>query len=220
MTVSAGPAAAGTAGVPVAIVDYGASNMVSVSEALARIGADVRLATRPKALAGAALVVVPGVGASGPAMRALRRRGLDVAIRSALDDGATFLGICLGMQLLFERSEEDGAEGLGLLAGRVTLLPNAPRLPHIGWNQLRLERSHPLTAGLIDGTPCYFVHSYAPEPADASSVIATTEHGGTFASAVASGRLLGVQFHPERSGSDGLRLLANAVAFAAAAARD
>jgi glutamine amidotransferase len=207
-------------GVAVAVVDYGASNMVSVGDALAAAGADVRLATRPRELVGAALVVVPGVGASGPAMRALRRRGLDVAIREALDDGATFLGICLGMQLLFERSEEDDAEGLGLLRGTVRALPDAPRLPHIGWNQLVLTRPHPLTDGLVDGTPAYFVHSFAPVPEDAGSVIATTEHGGTFASAVASGRLLGVQFHPERSGADGLRLLANAVAFAAAAAKD
>jgi glutamine amidotransferase len=194
--------------------------MVSVGEALAATGADVRIVTRPRELAGTALVVVPGVGASGPAMRALRRRGLDVAIREALDGGATFLGICLGMQLLFERSEEDDAEGLGLMRGTVRSLPDAPRLPHIGWNQLVLTRPHPLTAGLADGTPAYFVHSFAPVPEDAESIIATTEHGGTFASAVASGRLLGVQFHPERSGADGLRLLANAVAFAAAATKD
>lgn len=203
-------------GVPVALVDYGAGNMVSIAEALTRAGADVRVATRPAALTGTALVVVPGVGASGPAMRHLAKLGLDTAVRDAVAGGATYLGVCLGMQLLFDRSDEDGAAGFGFLAGTVEEVRDAPRLPHIGWNALRIRRVHPLTEGVADGTPCYFNHSYAPVPADTTAVIATTEHGSEFVSAIASGRLLGVQFHPERSGPDGLRVLANAVALASA----
>ncbi len=209
-------------GLPVAVVDYGAGNIVSITGALAAVGADVRVAAKPAALAGAALLVVPGVGASGPAMRHLRRVGLDTAIREAVADGVTLLGVCLGMQLLFQRSEEDGAEGFGFLEGNVESVPDAPLLPHIGWNRLQIaaEASHPLLDDIEDGTAAYFLHSYAAVPADPATVLATTQHGGTFASAVAQGRLLGVQFHPERSGPDGLRVLGNAVAFAAAAARD
>ena len=210
-------------GVPVAVVDYGAGNMVSIAGALAAVGADVRVAAKPAGLGGAALVVVPGVGASAPAMRHLARVGLDVAIREAVADGVTFLGVCLGMQLMFERSEEDGAECFGFLRGTVEPVPDAPLLPHIGWNRLELApgaASHPLLAGIEDQTAAYFLHTYAAVPADRDMIIATTEHGGSFASAVASGRLLGVQFHPERSGPDGLTVLRNAVEFAAAAARD
>jgi glutamine amidotransferase len=209
-------------GLPVAVVDYGAGNIVSITGALAAVGADVRVAAKPAALAGAALLIVPGVGASGPAMRHLRRVGLDTAIREAVADGVTLLGVCLGMQLLFQRSEEDGAEGFGFLEGNVESVPDAPLLPHIGWNRLQIvaEASHPLLDDIEDGTATYFLHSYAAVPADPATVLATTQHGGTFASAVAQGRLLGVQFHPERSGPDGLRVLGNAVAFAAAAARD
>ena len=195
----------------IALVDYGAGNMVSIAHALARAGADVAVATRGSDVAAADAVVVPGVGASGPAMRRLRRYGLAAAIERAVGDGAFYLGVCLGMQLLFERSEEDGAEGFGLLRGRVRGIPDAPRLPHVGWNRLEGLRAHALLAGIADGTPCYFVHSYAPEPVDPSIVLATTEHGGRFPSVVGSGRLLGVQFHPERSGADGIRILSNFV---------
>lgn len=210
-------------GIPVAVVDYGAGNIVSITGALAAVGADVRVAAKPAGLIGAALLVVPGVGASAPSMRHLRRVGLDVAIRQAMADGVTLLGVCLGMQLLFEQSQEDGAECFGFLRGSVRAVPDAPLLPHIGWNRLQLTpaaAAHPLLSGIDDGAAMYFLHSYAAVPADPATILATTEHGGTFASAVASGRLLGVQFHPERSGPDGLRVLANAVSFAAAAARD
>jgi glutamine amidotransferase len=125
------------------------------------------------------------------------------------------------MQLMFERSDEDGAECFGFIGGTVRQVPDAPLLPHIGWNRLAVQpaaASHPLLSGIEDGTAAYFLHSYAAEPSDAATVLATTEHGGTFASAVASGRLLGVQFHPERSGPDGLTLLRNAVGIAADAA--
>jgi glutamine amidotransferase len=202
----------------IAIVDHGAGNLVSVMRALEHVGADARLVRRPADLDGAVGIVVPGVGASAPAMARLRRRGLDAAIRRAVGAGATYLGICLGMQLLFERSDEDGAEMLGLLRGPVRRLRDAPRLPHIGWNTIEFVRSHPLLDGLRPGSAAYFVHSYAPDPAVPADIVATTEHGQRFASVVAAGRLLGVQFHPERSGDDGLRLLANFAAIAAGAA--
>lgn len=196
---------------PIAVIDYGAGNLVSISHALERVGAAVAIATRPSELQGAEGLVVPGVGASAPAMAALRRRGLVEAILAALDRGTPYLGICLGLQLLFERSEEDGAEGLAVLRGTVRQLLGAPRLPHIGWNQLERRRDHPLLRDIPDGAACYFVHSYAGVPDDPSIVLAETEYGGHFPSAVASGPLLGVQFHPERSSEDGLQVLANYV---------
>ncbi len=199
----------------VAVVDYGAGNLVSIQHALGRVGATVRQASRAADLVGADVVVVPGVGASGPAMAQLRRHGLDLAITEAVSDGAWYFGVCLGLQLLFERSEEDGAEMLGLLRGSVERVPDAPRLPHIGWNSLEHVREHPLLDGVADGAPAYFVHSFVAAPDARSMVVAETEHGGRFPSIVASGRLLGIQCHPERSGPDGLRILANLVRLAA-----
>jgi glutamine amidotransferase len=198
-----------------ALVDYGAGNLISIGQALELLGADVRACSGPDELAGADVIVVPGVGASGPAMRRLRRLGLDRAIPAAVEAGAWYLGICLGLQLLFEQSEEDGARMLGLMTGTVAPIPDAPRLPHIGWNGLEPLGDHPLLAGIASGTPAYFVHSYVAIPKDARAVVAETVHGGRFASAVARDRLLGVQFHPERSGEDGLRILANALALVA-----
>jgi len=193
----------------IAIVDYGAGNMVSIEQALERVGAQVTMARRPADLAGVDAIVVPGVGASGPAMARLRKLGLDEAISRAVTEGMPYLGICLGLQLLFDTSEEDGAAMLGLVPGVVSAIPGAPRLPHIGWNQFETVRAHPLVRGLVSGTAAYFVHSYAGAPLDPSVVVAETEHGGRFPSVIASGRLMGVQFHPERSGDDGLRLLRN-----------
>jgi imidazole glycerol-phosphate synthase subunit HisH len=195
-----------------ALIDYGAGNLVSIGQALELLGAEVRVCRRADDLAGADVIVVPGVGASGPAMMRLRRQGLDRAIPAAVEAGAWYLGICLGLQLLFERSEEDGARMLGLMAGNVAPIPDAPRLPHIGWNGLEPVGEHPLLAGIAPGTPAYFVHSYVAAPRNHDFVVAETVHGGRFASAIAQDRLLGVQFHPERSGADGLRILANALA--------
>lgn len=199
---------------PVGLVDHGAGNLVSVRWALEDLGVAVRLCRRPAQLAGCAALVVPGVGASGPAMARLRRTGLDRAIRQAVGEGVWYLGLCLGLQLLFERSDEDGAELLGLLAGTVRVIPTAPRLPHIGWNQVEALRDHPLLAALGAGGAAYFVHSYAAAPDDPEVVVAETEHGGRFPSIVAAERVLGTQFHPERSGRGGRRLLAAFVGLA------
>jgi imidazole glycerol phosphate synthase glutamine amidotransferase subunit len=200
-------------------VDYGAGNLVSIDQALTAAGARVRLASDPADIEGADVLVVPGVGAAAPAMERLREAALVEPIRTWIAEDRPFLGICLGLQLLFQRSDEDGAETLGVLPGRTVRLNGAPTLPHIGWNQVDRRRDHPALAGIDDGADFYFVHSYAGQPADGlddAGVLATTDHGSPFVSAVARGRLLGVQFHPERSGSDGLRLLANVVRWAGA----
>ena len=193
----------------VAVVDYGAGNLVSIRNALGLLGAEVSVAETAEQLDGAEVILVPGVGASEPAMGRLRRQGLEGPIIERVRRGTWFVGICLGLQLLFERSHEDDARMLGLLKGDVEMIPDAPSLPHIGWNRLEIQRPHPVLGGLPDGTPAYFVHSYVPVPADPEVVVAETEHGGRFASLVATERIVGFQFHPERSGEDGLRMLRN-----------
>jgi imidazole glycerol phosphate synthase glutamine amidotransferase subunit len=205
----------------IVVVDYGAGNLVSIEQALTTVGAEVTVATDAGALADADALVVPGVGAAAPAMARLEQQGLVEPIRdwiAAAD--RPFLGICLGLQLLFEGSDEDGATTLGVLPGRTSRLEDAPTLPHIGWNQVVRTREHPLFDGIADGADLYFVHSYAgvPEAGADDVVLARTEHGLPFVSAVARGPMLGVQFHPERSGADGLRLLANFVGLVRAAA--
>lgn len=203
-----------------AVVDYGAGNLVSIEQALRSAGAEVAIVAGGSTLDEADLLVVPGVGASAPAMARLEAAGLVDLIRGWIAADRPYLGICLGLQLLFDSSDEDDARTLGVIPGRTIGLRDAPTLPHIGWNQVERRHEHPAFAGIADGTDFYFVHSYAGEPDDAVAgtvTLATTTHGAPFASVVARGRLLGVQFHPERSGDDGLRLLANVVAMASPA---
>ena len=206
----------------IAVVDYGAGNLVSIDQALARVGAQAVVVRDADAIRDADAMLVPGVGAAGPAMARLARQGLVDPIREWIADGRPFLGVCLGLQLLFDGSDEDGAETLGVIPGRTIQIADAPTLPHIGWNQVERLRPHPLFDGIQPDADFYFVHSYAGAPADDGEdgerlgtppiALARTTHGGTFVSAVARGSLVGVQFHPERSGPDGLRLLANYVA--------
>lgn len=208
-------------GLRVAVVDYGAGNLVSIEQALTFLGAEVRLARRPLDLDGAEAVVVPGVGAAGPAMRRLTRAGLVDPLLRWIALGRPYLGICLGLQLLFDGSDEDGAATFGVIPGRTVRLQDAPTLPHIGWNQVERRREHSLFTGIPDGADLYFVHSYAGEPTGTlggAVTLAETEHGGRFVSAVDRGNVLGVQFHPERSGGTGLRLLGNFTRWAAALA--
>jgi imidazole glycerol phosphate synthase glutamine amidotransferase subunit len=197
----------------IAVVDYGAGNLVSIEQALTSVGAPVTVARDGDGLRDVDAVVVPGVGAAGPAMARLEDRGFVDPIRTWIAADRPFLGICLGLQLLFDGSDEDGATTLGVLRGRTSRLADAPTLPHTGWNQVVRTREHPLFDGIGDGADLYFVHSYAGVPAAEAedAILAWTDHGRPFVSAVARGRLLGVQFHPERSGTDGLRLLANFV---------
>jgi glutamine amidotransferase len=202
--------------VRVAVLDYGAANMVSITRALAAVGAEVSVAEDPAGMAGVDAIVVPGVGAAAPAMVHLQDRGLVEPIRDWVRAGKPCLGICLGFQLLFDASDEGGAETLGLLAGRTVPLLDAPTIPHIGWNSVEAVRPHPLFDGVTDGSYFYFVHSFVPAPADESLVIARTTHGRPFASAVARGSLYGLQFHPEKSSEAGLRMLSNFVGLVAA----
>ncbi|HJX68513.1 MAG TPA: imidazole glycerol phosphate synthase subunit HisH [Candidatus Limnocylindrales bacterium] len=200
----------------IAILDYGAANLVSITHGLAAVGADVVVAAEPSALAGADALVVPGVGAAASAMSHLRERGLVEPLRDWVRAGKPCLGICLGFQILFDASDEGNAETLGLLAGRTVALRDAPTLPHIGWNVVRAVRPHPLFDGIPDGSYFYFVHTFAPAPADEGVVVAWTDHGQPFVSAVAKGSLYGLQFHPEKSSDAGLRLLSNFLRLVAA----
>jgi glutamine amidotransferase len=202
----------------VAVVDYGAGNLVSIHQAFTTVGAEVVVAGGPSELAGADALVVPGVGAAAPAMARLDLQGLRTPIAAWLAADRPFLGICLGLQVLFEGSDEDGAVSFGVLPGRTRRLVDAPTLPHIGWNQVERTREHAIFAGIDDGADFYFVHSYAGEPPEVTPeagaddlVLARTTHGRPFVSAVSRGSMVGVQFHPERSARDGLQLLANFV---------
>ena len=191
----------------IAVVDHGAGNLVSIDQGLRAAGADTKIATVPADLAGADAIVLPGVGSTGAAMRRLRSEGLDEALKNW---EGPLLGICVGLQLFFGGSEEADGASLEMIKGTVRKLP-AHRLPHMGWNDVATNGDG-LFRGIPPAEPFFFVHSYAPEPSDPSIVIGTTEYDGrTFAAAVRSGNLVGVQFHPERSGSGGLRLLANFV---------
>jgi len=193
----------------IAIVDYGMGNRRSVEKALEHVGAQPRLTADHATIKAADAIVVPGVGAFPEAVRRFRAAGLDELIRERAEAGVPVLGLCLGMQLLFEASDEhEGATGLGLLPGRVTAL-NAPRVPHIGWNLVTFERPSALTEGLGEAAAFYHVHSLAPEPANPEDVVGRGEYGERFVSIVERGNVMGVQFHPEKSSRDGLALLRN-----------
>jgi glutamine amidotransferase len=195
----------------IAIVDYGMGNRRSVEKALEHVGARPRLTADHDVIRSADGIVVPGVGAFPEAMRRLRAAGLDELIRERAESGVPVLGLCLGMQLLFDFSDEhEGSAGLGLLPGRVTAL-RAPRVPHIGWNLVTFERPSVLTDGLGDAAAFYHVHSLVPEPAVADDVVGRGEYGERFVSIVERGNVMGVQFHPEKSSRDGLALLRNFV---------
>lgn len=193
-----------------AVVDYGAGNLHSIQRGLERQGLEVRLIDAPAALDDVDALVVPGDGAFGPAMAGLRAQGFPGRIRSFVDSGRPFLGVCLGMQLLFEESDEDGRhEGLGLLPGRVVRLAGAVKIPQMGWNSLSLLRPAPLLEGCGADEYVYFIHSYHAVPADPTLIAATTEYGGPVAAVVGRDNVWATQFHPEKSGSVGARMLAS-----------
>ena len=195
----------------IAVLDYGMGNLRSVEKALERVGTEASITGDPAVARDADGIILPGVGAFPAAMRRVRELGLDALVAERLETRVPVLGICLGLQLLFERSTElGGAAGLGLVPGEVTEL-EAPglKLPHIGWEPVGWERPSELTEGLASETPFYFVHSFAVRPREQSSVLGTAAWGERFACAVARPPLYGVQFHPEKSSAAGLRLLAN-----------
>jgi len=195
----------------IGLVDYGMGNRRSAEKALEHVGAHVEVSGDPQMLREMDGLVLPGVGAFPAGMRAIRELELDDLLLERARAGVPLLGLCLGMQLLFERSEEhDGAEGLGLLAGTVRRL-SAPglKLPHIGWSEVRWRRETPLAEGLPDPSYLYHVHSFAPAPADEEVVLATADYGEPFAAIVGQGNVYGTQSHPEKSSAHGLALLAN-----------
>ena len=200
----------------IAIVDYKAGNLTSVRLAFQALGTDAHVTSDAGEIREAERIVFPGVGAAGSAMRNLSDLKLIDALKGAVASGKPFLGICLGTQILFDVSEEDGGTpALGILPGRVPRFQPADRwdkVPQIGWNQVRIARPHPLLEGIADGSEFYFVHSFYPAPADSALVIGTTDYAGiTFASMVGRGNVAATQFHPEKSGRIGLRLLKNFV---------
>lgn len=202
----------------IAIVDYGVGNLRSVERACQQVGAEARVIASPQELGPAQGVILPGVGAFGDGMACLRAAGWVPALEGWAAAGKPLLGICLGMQLLFEESEEMGRHaGLGLLPGRVVRFGSGVKVPHVGWNQVRPLRAHPLLSGVPAGAYAYFVHSYYVVPADPTDVLAVTDYGEPFASVVGRGCILGLQFHPEKSQEVGLRMLANFAAIAAQA---
>jgi glutamine amidotransferase len=196
---------------PVAVLDYGVGNLHSAAKALDRAGAEVRVVPTVAEAAEAGGLVVPGVGAYGACLSGLGSAGGPAAVAGWLESGRPLLGICVGMQLLFEASEEGPvSDGVGVVAGKIRRLSGPVKIPHIGWDEVAVRPGSRLLAGLGDGTRFYFVHSYAPEP-DRDAVAAVCDYGGRFAAAVEHGNLFGTQFHPEKSGEAGLTLLANFV---------
>ena len=194
----------------VAVIDYGVGNLRSVEKAFLAAGAEAVVSADERVLRRAERLVLPGVGAFRACMSALRERGFEGLVRERAGVGTPLLGVCVGMQMLFEESEEFGpTPGLGLLPGRVRRFPAELRVPQVGWNQVAWRRAHPLAEGIADLSFFYFVHSYFCEVADATDALGETEYGLGYASVVARANVCGVQFHPEKSQSAGLRLLKN-----------
>lgn len=206
----------------IAVIDYGMGNLRSVQKALEEVGARTKVTSRPADIKRCSKVVFPGVGAFGDAMKELRRLGLDDAIRDAIGAGKPFLGLCLGLQLLFEKSEEaPGVKGLAVLKGDVKKFrftdgqrrrtKDALKVPHMGWNRISKHAKAPLLKDVAENAYVYFVHSYYVGPKDKTSILTTTEYGNTFVSSVWMGNIYGLQFHPEKSQAIGLKMLDNFV---------
>ncbi len=194
----------------IAVIDYGAGNLNSVVKALDRLGYPCAVTESPQEVLDAPVVVCPGVGAAADAMKRLRELHLDDAIREVIAADKPFLGICLGLQLLLDVSNENGRHKcLGIIPGSVKKLPSGLKVPHMGWNQVRQTVKHPIFEGVPDGSNFYFVHSYYGAPDDGSVVAGETGYGVTFASSLIKGNMVATQFHPEKSGAMGLKLLDN-----------
>jgi imidazole glycerol-phosphate synthase subunit HisH len=196
--------------VSVAIIDYGVGNLRSVEKAFAATGCEAIISSNESVLREAERLVLPGVGAFAACMKALKERGFDELVKERVKEGTPLLGVCVGMQLLFDESEEFGStRGLGLLRGSVRRFRGELVVPHIGWNRIQQKRSHELFADVEEGAFCYFVHSFYCEPRDENVVVGETEYGARYASVVAEANVCGVQFHPEKSQEVGLRMLRN-----------
>ena len=194
----------------IAVIDYGAGNLRSVANTIARLGYQPRITSQAGELSEAQAVILPGVGAAGDTMESLRNLGLVEPIKQLIADNRPFFGVCIGLQVLFTATEEGGGHDcLGIIAGRVKKLPAGLKVPHMGWNQVSQRISHPLFEGIPDGANFYFVHSYYGEPEDSSLVAGETEYGVIMGSVIARGNLVATQFHPEKSGESGLKMYAN-----------
>ena len=201
----------------VVVVDYGAGNLRSVANAIAKLGYQPRITSDPGEVVNADAVILPGVGAAADTMANLERLGLAHMIGQLIAEGRPFLGVCIGLQILFASTEEGGGhECLSIIPGQVRRLPSGLKIPHMGWNQVKQKISHPIFDGIPDEANFYFVHSYYVEPEDRSLVAGETEYGICLCSAIARGNLVATQFHPERSGENGLRLYDNFIKLALA----
>ena len=194
----------------IAIIDYGAGNIRSIEKALEHVGAIVQVTDEPDIVNKAQAIVLPGVGSGGAAMSRMTERGLDDAIRKATQQGKPFLGICLGMQLLADHHAEGEVDGLSLFPGEVRRIPHGPKIPHMGWNQVKPQHTAlTIFDNISQDAYFYFAHSYYVEPQDSQGVAAVTDYGSPFCSVIVTERVWGTQFHPEKSGSVGLQLLQN-----------
>jgi glutamine amidotransferase len=194
----------------IVIIDYGMGNLRSVQKAFEKVGQPAVVVDDPSVIAGADGVVLPGVGAFRDAISSLSENGLADEVRLTISSGKPFLGICLGLDLLFSWSEEDGLyEGLDIIKGRVVRLPDTVKVPHIGWNQIHKKKENPLLEGIPENTSYYFVHSYVVQPEDSSVIATTTDYGMEFVSSIWRDNVFAVQFHPEKSSLWGLKILSN-----------
>ena len=199
----------------ITIVDYGAGNLRSVANAIARLGYEAKITSRPDEVLAARVVILPGVGAAADTMQNLEALGMVEAISKFIAEGRPFLGVCIGLQILFTGTEEGGGHKcLGVIPGQVRKLPPGLKIPHMGWNQVKQKTSHPIFEGIPDEANFYFVHSYYAEPDDSSLVAGETDYGIPFWSIVARGNLVATQFHPEKSGEFGLKMYDNFIKFA------
>jgi glutamine amidotransferase len=191
--------------VAIAVLDYGSGNLHSVARAIAHVGGEPLVTASTDDVANAEALVIPGVGHFGSCMRALCHHGFDSSVRTFVETGRPVFGVCVGMQILFEGSEEDPETGLGVFPGTSTRLPGDVKVPHMGWNTVAWSTDHPYVRGIPEGTRFYFVHSFAPPVVDGITV-GVTEHGRPFSAAVSRGQVFATQFHPEKSGEAGLRI--------------
>lgn len=198
----------------VVVIDYGSGNLRSVSQALEKTGVHPEITDDPGSLLAAEAVILPGVGAGDAAMRALRERGLVEPLREYAASGRPFMGVCLGLQLLMDSTEEGEADCLGIVSGRTRKLPAGLKVPHMGWNIVELRGSHALFDGIPEDSHFYFVHSYYAEPADRNLAAGITEYGTSFCSVLIRDNLVATQFHPEKSGALGLKIYENFIGYA------
>jgi glutamine amidotransferase len=199
----------------IAIIDYRAGNLKSVERAIRHLDAECIVSNHPHAILNSERVIFPGVGAAGRAMETVIASGLDRVIHEVVSHGTPFLGICLGTQIILDESDEDGGtKCLGIIPGRVRRFPESGlKIPHMGWNNIRTVKEHPLLRGVDRNAQFYFVHSYYPEPADSDNAVAVTEYGIEFTSIMARGNVFATQFHPEKSGPAGLKILENFISW-------